>query len=82
MMSMLIDRKTPTPTAVDAPPNEQQQYKHPNTIPNANEKPHQNPQVALQEILTRFYADFPPHSEETKYNYVVSSSMKPTQVRF
>lgn len=37
--------------------------------------------MALQEILKRFYADFPPHPEEAKYNYVVSSSMKPTQVR-
>lgn len=36
--------------------------------------------VALQEILRRFYADFPTHLEESKYNYVVSSSMKPTQV--
>ena len=38
--------------------------------------------MALQEILKRFYADFPPHPEEKKYNYVVSSSMKPTQVLF
>jgi acetylornithine deacetylase len=37
--------------------------------------------VALQEILKRFYADFPTHPEEAKYNYVVSSSMKPTQVQ-
>lgn len=36
--------------------------------------------VALTEILRRFYDDFPPHADETKYNYVVSSSMKPTQV--
>ena len=53
--------------------------------------PHQHPQavnpielgtVALTEILRRFYADFPAHPEEKKYNYVVSSSMKPTQVLF
>ena len=37
--------------------------------------------VALAEVLRRFYADFPAHPEEKKYNYVVSSSMKPTQVR-
>lgn len=36
--------------------------------------------VAMAEILRRFYQDFPPHPEEKKYNYVVSSSMKPTQV--
>lgn len=36
--------------------------------------------VALADILRRFYHDFPPHPEEAKYNYVVSSSMKPTQV--
>lgn len=36
--------------------------------------------VAVAEILRRFYSDFPPHEEEKKYNFTVSSSMKPTQV--
>ena len=36
--------------------------------------------MALTEVLRRFYLDFPSHPEEAKYNYVVSSSMKPTQV--
>lgn len=37
--------------------------------------------VAVAEILKRFYADFPPHPKEKDYNFNVSSSMKPTQVR-
>jgi acetylornithine deacetylase len=36
--------------------------------------------VAVAEILKRFYADFPPHPMEKDYNFTVSSSMKPTQV--
>jgi acetylornithine deacetylase len=36
--------------------------------------------VALQEILRRFYADFPAHPDEATYNYLACSSMKPTQV--
>ena len=50
-------------------------------LPHKSVNPIELGNVALAEILRRFYADFPAHAEEAKYNYVVSSSMKPTQVR-
>ena len=34
---------------------------------------------ALQKIQKRFYEDFPPCEQETKYNFQAASSMKPTQ---
>ena len=35
---------------------------------------------ALAEIQKRFYADFPPHPDEKKYNFATPSTMKPTQM--
>lgn len=34
---------------------------------------------SLSEIQKRFYADFPPHSEEERYGFATSSTLKPTQ---
>ena len=31
-------------------------------------------------VQQRFYADFPPHPEEVTYNFMTSSTMKPTQI--
>jgi len=36
--------------------------------------------LATQEIQDRFYKDFGRHSEEERYNFVVGSSLKPTQI--
>jgi len=35
---------------------------------------------ALAQIQKRFYEDFPPHPDETRYNFASPSTMKPTQI--
>lgn len=37
-------------------------------------------QEAIAEIQRRFYADFPPHVEESRYRFASSSTLKPTQL--
>jgi len=49
-------------------------------LPHKSVNPIELGTVAIQEILRRFYEQFPAHPREKDYNYLVSSSMKPTQV--
>mmetsp|Transcript_1761 Transcript_1761/g.2779 ORF Transcript_1761/g.2779 Transcript_1761/m.2779 type:complete len:520 (+) Transcript_1761:131-1690(+) len=36
---------------------------------------------AVRYIQDRFYEDFPPHPEETRYRFMTPSTMKPTQIK-
>lgn len=36
---------------------------------------------AVKRVQDRFYADFPAHPEEARYNFATASTLKPTQIR-
>lgn len=36
---------------------------------------------AMTHIQKRFYEDFPPHPDESKYLFATPSTMKPTQIK-